>query len=74
MAFGFAQDHEFFEWRRFEAAYRLVFVRPVLAREYMDMIMVRKDISVRTSKPNPYTLGLDQGHGKKRHFHALFHS
>jgi hypothetical protein len=27
VSFDFAQDHELVEWRRFEAAYRLVFVR-----------------------------------------------
>ncbi len=56
--------------RRFEAAYRLVFVRPALAREYMNIILVRKDYSVRSSKPNPCMPGLGQGHGKKRHHHA----
>ena len=66
--------------RRFEAAYRLVFVRPALpvprpgrdreAREYMNIILVRKDYSVRSSKPNPCMPGLGQGHGKKRHLHA----
>ena len=56
--------------RRFEAAYRLVFVRPALARESMNMIMVRKVNSVRSSKPNPCTPDLGQGHGKKRHPHA----
>ena len=66
--------------RRFEAAYRLVFVRPALpvprpgrdreAREYMNIILVRKDYSVRRSKPNPCMPGLGQGHGKKRHLHA----
>jgi hypothetical protein len=58
--------------RRFEAAYRLVLLRPALAREYMNMIMIRKDYSVRSSKPNPCMPGLGQGHGKKRHLHALF--
>ncbi len=56
--------------RRFEAAYRLVFVRPALAREYMNIILVRKAYSVRRSKPNPCMPGLGQGHGKKRHLHA----
>ena len=56
--------------RRFEVAYRLVFVRPALAREYMNIILVRKDYSVRSSKPNPCMPGLGQGHGKKRHLHA----
>ncbi len=32
MSFDFAQDHELAEWHWFEAAYRLVFVRPALAR------------------------------------------
>jgi len=32
VSFDFAQDHELVEWRRFEAAYPLVFVRPALAR------------------------------------------
>ena len=27
VSFDLAQDHELVEWRRFEAAYRLVFVR-----------------------------------------------
>ena len=27
VSFDFAQDHELVEWRRFEGAYRLVFVR-----------------------------------------------
>ena len=63
MSFDFAQDHELVEWRRFEAAYRLVFVRPALARESMNMIMVRKVNSVRSSKPNPCTPDLGQGHG-----------
>ncbi len=27
VSFDFAQDHELVEWHRFEAAYRLVFVR-----------------------------------------------
>jgi hypothetical protein len=58
--------------RRFEAAYRLVLLRPALAREYTNMIMVRKDYSVRSSKPNPCMPGLGQGHGKKRHLRALF--
>jgi hypothetical protein len=70
VSFDFAQDHELVEWRRFEAAYRLVFVRPALAREYMNIILVRKDYSVRSSKPNPCMPGLGQGHGKKRHLHA----
>lgn len=70
VSFDFAQDHELVEWRRFEGTYRLVFVRPALAREYMNMIMVRKDYSVRSSKPNPCMPGLGQGHGKKRHLHA----
>jgi hypothetical protein len=56
--------------RRFEAAYRLVLLRPALAREYMNMIMVRKDYSVRSSKPNPCMPGLGQGHGRKRHLQA----
>ncbi len=66
--------------RRFESAYRLVFVRPALpvprpgrdreAREYMNIILVRKDYSVRRSTPNPCMPGLGQGHGKKRHLHA----
>ena len=56
--------------RRFEAAYRLVFVKPALAREYMNMIMVRKDYSVSSSKPNLCMPGLGQGHEKKRHLHA----
>jgi hypothetical protein len=70
VSFDFAQDHELVEWRRFEAAYRLVFMRPALAREYMNIILVRKDYSVRSSKPNPCMPGLGQGHGKKRHLHA----
>ena len=65
VSFDFAQDHELVEWRRFEGTYRPVFVRPALAREYMNMIMVRKDYSVRSSKPNPCMPGLGQGHGKK---------
>ncbi len=66
--------------RRFEAAYRLLFVRPALpvprpgrdreAREYMNIILVRKDYSVRGSKQNPCMPGLGQGHGKKRDLHA----
>ncbi len=60
----------FFCVRRFEVAYRLVFVRPALAREYMNIILVRKDYSVRSSKPNPCMPGLGQGHGKKRQLHA----
>jgi len=56
--------------RRFEAAYRLVFVRPALARESMNIIMIRKGYSVRSAQPNPCTPGLGQGHGKKRHLHA----
>ena len=70
VSFDFAQDHELVEWRRFEGTYRPVFVRSALAREYMNMIMVRKDYSVRSSKPNPCMPGLGQGHGKKRHLHA----
>ncbi len=80
VSFDFAQDHELVEWRRFEVAYRLVFVRPALpvprpgrdreAREYMNIILVGKDYSVRSSKPNPCMSGLGQGHGKKRHLHA----
>jgi len=70
VSFDFAQDHELVEWRRFEAAYRLVSVRPALAREYVNIILVRKDYSVRSSKPNPCMPGLGQGHGKKRHLHA----
>jgi len=70
VSFDFAQDHELVEWHLFEAASRLVFVRPALARESMNMIMVRKDYSARGSKPNPCTPGLGQGHGKKRHPHA----
>ncbi|MEE8300214.1 MAG: hypothetical protein V3R28_02795, partial [Desulfatiglandales bacterium] len=37
---------------------------------YMNIILVRKDYSVRSSKPNPCMPGLGQGHGKKRHLHA----
>jgi hypothetical protein len=50
--------------RRFEAAYGLVLFWPALpvprpgrdreARESMNIIMVRKDYSVRSSQPNPY--------------------
>jgi hypothetical protein len=36
----------------------------------MNMIMVRKDYSVRSSKPNPCMPGLGQGHGRKRHLQA----
>jgi hypothetical protein len=32
VSFDFAQDHELVKWHRFEAAYRLTFVRPALAR------------------------------------------
>ncbi len=46
------------------------FVRPALARECMNIILVRKDYSVRSSKPNPCMPGLGQGHDKKRHLHA----
>ena len=35
-------------------------------REYMNMIMVPKDYSVRSSQPNPYMPGLGQGHEKKK--------
>ncbi len=43
VSFDFAQDHELDEWHWFEAAYRLVFVRPALVRNYMNIILVSKD-------------------------------
>ncbi len=58
--------------RRFEADYRLVFVWPALARECMNLIMVRKDYNVRSLKPNPCMPGLGQGHEGKKDISMLF--
>ena len=43
VSFDFAQDHELVEWHRFEAAYRLVFLRPALARQRRNMSLIKSN-------------------------------
>jgi len=50
VSFDFAQDHELVEWHRFEAAYRLVFVRAWLKKDIPMLMRLPKDTSVALSK------------------------
>jgi len=56
--------------RQFEAAYRLVFVRPALARSPWNIVWVGYCFLSWIYSLMPYKPGLGQGHGKKRHLHA----
>ena len=42
VSFDFAQDHELVEWHLFEAAYRLVIVKPALAPQHRNLDLFRK--------------------------------
>ncbi len=54
----------------FEAAYRLVFVRPALARRHRSLSLFLRYFRALASITNLCMPGLGQGHGKKRHLHA----
>jgi hypothetical protein len=68
VSFDFAQDHELVEWHRFEAASRLVFVRPALVRRDLRFKPVllntaSRDSMKSTAKPGLPAIrqpGLDQ--------------
>jgi hypothetical protein len=72
VSFDFAQDHELVEWHLFEAASRLVFVRPALART-PGIVSVYGIVSHFGAI---YLCCIIQvwarGMVKKRHLHALF--
>ena len=70
VSFDFAQDHELVEWDLFEAAYRLVFVRPALAWRHRNLSLFLGYFRALASITNLCMPGLGQGHGKKRHPHA----
>ncbi len=83
VSFDFAQDHELVEWHLFEAAYRLVFVRPALARRHRNLSLFLRYFralvfivnlcmtglpAIPARRPaGGWQAGLGQGHGKKRH-------
>jgi len=69
VSFDFAQDHELIEWHWFEAANRLVFVRPALARRHRNLSLFLKYFQALASIPDLFMPGLGQGHDKKRHPH-----
>ena len=70
VSFDFAQDHELVEWHWFEAAYRLLFVRPALVRRHRSLSLFLRYFRALASITNLCMPGLGQGHGKKRHLHA----
>ena len=70
VSFDFAQDHELVEWHWFEGAYRLVLVRPALARRHRNLSLFLRYFRALASITNLCMLGLGQGHDKKRHPHA----
>jgi hypothetical protein len=59
-------SRDFVRVRSFEAACRLVFVRPALARLHRHMFLVRNYTGTGVAKPDPCLPGLGQGHDGKK--------